>query len=116
EAADVAHPVAVDLGCEARCEPDQLGSLGPFGFGFEPRGGVAAFFAARADRVDGAGVVPRTRLEPVVARRNCADGADVHKVAGDGRVGAFFLDRRDLAAVTAVGYVDLRGGVTLGHN
>ena len=55
------------------------------------------------------------RLEAVVARRDRADRADVHQVAGEQRVDAFFLERRDLAAVAAIDDVDLRVGVDLAH-
>src|SRR5262249_47122937 len=76
---------------------------------------IAALLAARADRVHRVRVVPRTRLESVVARRDRADGADIHQVSGDERVHALFLERRDLAAVAAVDDVDLRVAVDLAH-
>ena len=60
-------------------------------------------------------VVPRPRLEPVVARRDRADRAHVHQVARDQRVDALFLERRDLAAVAAVDDVDLRVAVHVAH-
>jgi hypothetical protein len=55
------------------------------------------------------------RLEPVVARRDRADRADVHQVAGEQRVDAALLERRDLAAVPAVDDADLRVAVDLLH-
>ena len=51
EAADVAHPVAVDVGVVARRDARQPRPLRPLGLGLQPRGGVAALRAERADRV-----------------------------------------------------------------
>ncbi len=115
EAADVAHPVAVDVGIEPRRHADQLRALGPLRLGLEPRRRVAALLAERADRVDRFGIVPGPRLEAVVARGDRADRADVHQVAGQQRVDALLLERRDLAAVPAIDDVDLRVGVDLAH-
>ena len=115
EPADVAHPVAVDVGVEPRGRPDEPSGLRPLGLRLQPRRRVAALFAERADRVDRFGVVPRARLEPVVARRDRADRAHVHQVARDQRVDALFLERRDLAAVAAIDDVDLRVAVDLAH-
>src|SRR5262249_49290278 len=76
---------------------------------------VASLRALRADRVGGERVVPGPRLEAVVAGGDRANRADVHQVAGDQRVDALFLERRDLAAVAAVDDVDLRIAVDLAH-
>ena len=73
EAADVAHPVAVHVRVEARRHADELRALRPFRLRFDPRRRVAALLAQGADRVDGLRVVPRPRLEPVVARGDRAD-------------------------------------------
>ena len=115
EAADVAHPVAVDRLVEARRDAHELRALGPFGLGAEPHRRAAALLAERADRVDGAGVVPRPRLEAVVPRRDGADGADVHEIAGEQRVDAVLLEGGDLAAVAAVHDADLRVAVDVLH-
>ena len=115
EAADVAHPVVVDVGVQPRREPNELRALRPLRLRLDPRGDVAALRALRADQVGGERVVPRTRLEPVVARGDRADRTHVHQVARDERVHAFFLERRDLAAVPAVEDVDLRVVVDVAH-
>ena len=115
EASDVAHPVVVDLGVEARREANQPRSLRPLRLRLDPGGDVAPLRALGADRVGGKRVVPRARLEPVVARRDRADRTDVHQVAGQQRVHALFLERRDLAAVAAVDDVDLRVAVDVAH-
>src|SRR4029450_11917269 len=115
EAPDVAHPVAVDVGIEPRREADEPRALRPLRLGLDPGGDVAALLALRADRVGRVRVVPRPRFEPVVARRNRAHRADVHQIAGQQRMDAFFLERRDLAAVAAVDDVDLRVAVDLAH-
>ena len=115
EAADVAHPITVDVGVEARRESNESRAFRPLGLRLEPRGRTAALGAERANRVDRLGVVPRPRLEAVIARRDRADGADVHQVAGDERVDAFFLERRDLAAVASVDDVDLCVAVDVAH-
>ena len=115
EAPDVAHPVAVDGGVEPWREPDQARPLRPLGFRLDPRRGVAALRAQRADRVGGVRVVPRARLEPVVSRGDRADGAHVHEVAGEERMHALLLERRDLAAVSAVDDVDLRVALDVAH-
>ena len=60
-------------------------------------------------------VVPRPRLEAVVARRDRADRADVHQVAREQRHDALFVERRDLAAVAALRDADLRVAVDLAH-
>src|SRR5262249_43680297 len=96
-------------------EANQLRALGPFRLGLDPRRDVAAPGALRADRVGGVRVVPGPRLEPVIARRDRADGADVHEVARDERMDAFFLERRYLAAVAAIDDVDLGVPVDLAH-
>src|SRR4029077_20125810 len=96
-------------------EPDEPRTLGPLRLRLDPRRDVAAFLAQRADRVGGKRVVPRTRLEPVIARGNRADRAYVHQVARNQRMDAFFLERRDLAAVAAVDDVDLRIAVHVAH-
>src|SRR5262245_58986521 len=83
EPADVAHPIAVDIGIQSRREANESRSLRPLGLGFQPGCRVAALRAARADRVDGVRVVPWARLESIVARRNCPDGADIHEVPRD---------------------------------
>ena len=93
----------------------KLRALRPLRLRLDPGGGVAALLAERADRVDGVRVVPRPRLEPVVARRDRADRADVHQVAGEQRDDALFLERRDLAAVAALGDADLRVAVHFAH-
>src|SRR6185503_21127892 len=80
EPADVAHPVAVDVWIETRREPDQPRSLRPLRLGLDPGRDAAALRALRADGVGGLRVVPRPRLEPVVARRNGADRAYIHQV------------------------------------
>ena len=89
--------------------------LRPLGLGFEPGRRVAALLAERADRVDGLGVVPRARLEAVVARRDRADGAHVHQVPREQRVHAFLLEGRNLAPVAAIDDVDLGVGVDFLH-
>src|SRR4029077_695694 len=78
-------------------------------------GDVAPLRTLRADGVRGKRVVPRPRLEAVVARGDGADGAHVHQVARKERVQTFFLERRDLAAVSAVDDVDLRVAVDIAH-
>src|SRR3990170_653657 len=113
--ADIAHPVVVDVGVEPRCYPYQPRAFGPLRLGFEPDGDIAALLALRADGVGGVGVVPRTRLEAIVARGDCADRADVHEVARDERMHAGFLEGRDLAAVSPIDDVDLRVAVDVAH-
>src|SRR6185436_10187107 len=115
EAADVAHPVAVDRFVEARRDADQLRALGPLGLGAEPHRGAAALLAQRADRVDRARVVPGPRLEAVVARRDGADRTHVHQIAGQQGVDAVLLEGGDLAAVAAVHDADLRVAVDVLH-
>src|SRR5262249_34020719 len=115
EAPDVAHPVAVHVLIEARRDADEPGAFRPFRLRLEPRGRVAALLAERADRVDRIRVVPWSRLEAIVLRRNRAYRADVHQVAREERVHAFFLERTNLAAVTAIRDVDLRVAVDLAH-
>src|SRR5262249_53991997 len=115
EAPDVAHPVAVDLWVEPRRETNQPRPLGPLRLGLDPGADAAPLRALRADRVGDVRVVPRPRLEPVVARRDGADRADVHQVAREQRVHAFFLERRDFAAVAAIDDVDLRVALDLAH-
>src|SRR6185295_237599 len=95
-------PVVVHVGVEARREANQPRSLRPFRLRLDPGRDVAALRALRADRVGGLRVVPRPRLEAVIARGDRADRADVHQVAGDQRVHALFLEGGDLAAVAAV--------------
>ena len=58
EAADVAHPVVVDLGVEPRGRANQLRALRPLRLGLDPRRRVAALLAERADRVDGVAGCP----------------------------------------------------------
>ena len=115
EPADVAHPIAVHVRVEPGREADQPRALCPLGLRLEPRRRVAALRAERADRVDRVRVVPRPRLEPVVARRDRADRADVHQVAREQRVHAFLLEGRDLAAVAAIDDVDLGVAVDVAH-
>ena len=93
----------------------ELRALGPLRLGLDPRRRVAALLAERADRVDGLRVVPRPRLEPVVARRDRADRTDVHQVARQQRDDALLLERRDLAAVAAMRDADLRVAVDFAH-
>src|SRR5437899_8906658 len=83
EPADVAHPVAVDIGIQSRGEADEARSLRPLRLGFEPRRGIAALRATRADRVHRIRVVPRARLEPVITRGDRADWTHVHQIARD---------------------------------
>ena len=115
EAPDVAHPVAVDLGIEPRRHADELRALRPLGLRFDPRGRIAALLAERADRVDGLRVVPRPRLEPVVARRDRADRTDVHQISGQQRDDALLLERGDFAAVAARDDANLRVTVHFAH-
>src|SRR5262249_27102293 len=115
ESADVGHPGGVHPGIEARREANQARTFRPLGLRLDPGGDVAALRALRTDGVGGERIVPRPRLEPVVARGDGADRTDVHQVAGDQRVDALFLERRDLAAVAAIDDVDLRVAVDLAH-
>ena len=115
EAADVAHPVAVDVVVQARRHAHEPRPLRPLRLRLDPRGRVAALRAERADRVHRVRVVPRPRLEPVVARGDRADRAHVHQVARQERVDAFFLERRDLAAAAPIHDADLRVAVDLFH-
>src|SRR4029078_10467018 len=61
------------------------------------------------------GVVPRPRLEAVVASGNRADRADVHQVAREQRVDALLVERRDLAVAAARDDANLRVAVDLAH-
>ncbi len=115
EASDVTHPVAVDLGIEARRHAREARALCPLRLGLQPRRRVAALLAQRADRVDRFGVVPRPRLEAIVARGDRADRTHVHEVSGQEGMNALFLERRDLAAVAAIDDVDLRVRIDLAH-
>ena len=115
EAADVAHPELVDLGVIARRHANQPRALCPLGLGLDPGGGVAALRAQRADRVDGVRVVPGPRAEAILPRRDRADRADVHQVAGQERVHALLVEGGDLAAVAAIDDADLRVAVDLAH-
>ena len=115
EAADVAHPVAVHLRIEARRHANELCTLGPFRLGFDPCRRVAAFLAQRADRVDGLGVIPRPRLEPVILCRDGAHRTHIHQVSREQRVHALLLEGRDLAPISAIDDVDLRIGVDFPH-
>ena len=115
EAADVTHPVAIDLRIEPRRHARQPRALRPFGFGLEPRRGVAAFLAERADGVHRLGVVPRARFEAVIPSRDCADRTHIHQVSGEQRVHALLLEGRNLAPVAAIDDVDLGVGIDLLH-
>src|SRR4029079_10713513 len=115
EAADVAHPVAVDRRLVARRQPRQPGALRPLRLRLDPRRRRAALRAERADGVHRVGVVPRARLEAVVASGNRADRADVHQVAREQRVDALLVERRDLAVAAARDDANLRVAVDLAH-
>ena len=86
EAADVAHPVAVDIGIQPGRDPRHLRASSPFRLCLQPHRGIAALRTKGADGVASHRVVPRPRLEPVVARRNGADRTNVHQVAGEQRL------------------------------
>src|SRR6185503_8847003 len=90
-------------------------ALRPFRLGLEPRAGAAPFRAERARGVDDVRVVPRARLEAVVARGDGAHRADVHQVAREQRVHALLSERRDLAAGPAIDHADLRITLHLAH-
>src|SRR4030095_2737264 len=77
--------------------------------------GVAPSRAQGAHRIDDVRVVPRTALEPVIARRDGADGTDIHQISRQDRVDALLLKRRDLAAITAIDDVDLGVSVDVTH-
>src|SRR5438477_9164834 len=115
EPSDIAHPVVVDVGIEPRRHAHELRPFGPLRLGFEPDRHVASLFALRADGVGGVRIVPRTGLESIVARGDRADRADVHEVARYERAHAFFLERRDLAAISPIDDVDLRVAVDVAH-
>src|SRR5436190_22823905 len=115
EAADVAHPVAVDRGIEARRQADQPRSLRPFRLGLYPGADVAPLLAQRTDGVGDARIVPGPRFEAVVTGRDRSHRTDVHEVAGENRMDAFLLESGDLAAVAAIDDVDLGVAVHLAH-
>src|SRR4029079_10198660 len=94
---------------------NELRALRPLGLRFDPRGRVAALLAERADRVDGLRVVPRPRLEPVVARRDRADRTDVHQISRQQRDDALLFERGDFAAVAARDDADLSVAIDFAH-
>src|SRR5206468_8765941 len=89
--------------------------FGPFGLRLDPGRRRTPFGAERADRVDRVGIVPGPRFEPVVARGDGADRANIHQVAGEQRVDALFVEGRNLALAAARCDPDLRVGVDLTH-